>query len=71
MILSLLFNNTASIKTCVSDMMINECAAVGGMRNDRGNSSTQRKPTPVALCPSQMPYDLKWDQMQAAVVRSI
>jgi hypothetical protein len=32
MILSLLFNKTDSIKTCVSDGMINEFAPVGGMR---------------------------------------
>jgi hypothetical protein len=71
MILSLLFNNAASIKACVSDRMINKCGAVGGMRNGRGNSSTQRKSTPVALCPSQMLCDLNWDQTQAAVVRNI
>jgi hypothetical protein len=35
-----------------------ECGVVGGMRIDRGNRSTRRKPAPVPLCPSQIPYDL-------------
>jgi hypothetical protein len=51
--------------------MIDKCAAVGKMRNGRGNSSTQRKPSPVALCPSQMTYDPNWDKTLAAVVKSI
>jgi hypothetical protein len=32
--------------------------AVGGMRIGRGNRSTRRKPTPVPLCPPQIPHDL-------------
>jgi hypothetical protein len=30
-----------------------ECGAVGGMRIDRGNRSSRRKPASVPLCPSQ------------------
>jgi hypothetical protein len=31
--------------------------AVGGMRIGRGNQSTRRKPTPVPLCPPQIPHN--------------
>jgi hypothetical protein len=34
-----------------------ECGEVGGMI---GNQSTRRKPTPVPLCPPQIPHDLTW-----------
>jgi hypothetical protein len=44
--------------------------AVGGMRIDRGNRSTRRKPAPVPLCPPQIPHDLTWDRTRAAAVRS-
>jgi hypothetical protein len=42
--------------------------AVGGMRIDRGNRSTRRKPVPVPLCPPQIPYDLTCDRTGAAAV---
>jgi hypothetical protein len=29
----------------------------GGMKIDRGNRNTQRKPSPAPLCPSQIPHD--------------
>jgi hypothetical protein len=32
--------------------------AIGGMKIDRGNRSTWRKPAPVPHCPPQIPYDL-------------
>jgi hypothetical protein len=35
-----------------------ERGAVGGMRIGKGNRCTSRKPTPVPLCPSQIPHDL-------------
>jgi hypothetical protein len=38
--------------------MINECAAVGGMRIGRGNGSTRRKRTLETLCPPVFPHDL-------------
>jgi hypothetical protein len=43
-----------------------ECGAVGGMRICTGNRSTRRKPTPVPLCPPQIPYHL----IRAAAVGS-
>jgi hypothetical protein len=30
----------------------------GGMKIDRGNRSTRRKPDPAPLCPPQIPHDL-------------
>jgi hypothetical protein len=44
--------------------------AVGGMRIDRGNRSTRRKPAPVPLCTPQIPHDLTWDWTRAAAVGS-
>jgi hypothetical protein len=35
--------------------MIDECEAVDGMRIGRGSRSTRTKPTPVPLCPPQIP----------------
>jgi hypothetical protein len=43
-----------------------ECGVVGGMKIGRGNRSTRRKPTPVSLCPPQIPHDLTWDRTRAA-----
>jgi hypothetical protein len=43
------------------DRMINECAAVGGMRTGRGNRNTQEKTRLDALYPAQIPHDLTWD----------
>jgi hypothetical protein len=37
-----------------------ECGAVDGMRIDRGNRSTRRRPAPVPFCPPQNPHDLTW-----------
>jgi hypothetical protein len=50
--------------------MVDECGAVGGMRIDRGNRSTRRKPATVPLCPPQIPYDLTWARTRAAAVGS-
>jgi hypothetical protein len=44
--------------------------AVGGMSIGRGNRSTRRKPTPVPLCPPQIPHDLTWDRARVAAVGS-
>jgi hypothetical protein len=44
--------------------------AAGGMSIGRGNRSTRRKPTPVPLCPPQIPHDLTWDRTRAAAVGS-
>jgi hypothetical protein len=35
-----------------------ECGAIGGMRIGRGNRSTRTKPTPMPLCPPQIPHGL-------------
>jgi hypothetical protein len=45
-----------------------ECGAIGGMRIGRENRSTRRKPTPVPLCPPQIPHDLTWTRTRAAAV---
>jgi hypothetical protein len=51
-------------------MTDDERGAVSEMRIGRGNRSTQRKPAPVPLCPSQNPHDLTWAQTQATAVES-
>jgi hypothetical protein len=43
---------------------------VGGMRIDRGNQNTRRKPAPVPRCPPQIPHDPNWDRTRAAAVGS-
>jgi hypothetical protein len=45
-----------------------DCGAISGMRIGRGNWSTQRKPAPVPLCPSQTPHDLTQARTQATTV---
>jgi hypothetical protein len=42
--------------------MNNECGATDGMRIGRENWSTQKKPAPVPVCPSQIPHVLTWDR---------
>jgi hypothetical protein len=49
----------------VSDRMINECGAPGGMRIGRGNLNT--KLAAVPLCPPQISFDLTWNQTQATL----
>jgi hypothetical protein len=44
-----------------------ECGVVGGM-SDRINRITQRKPTPLLLCPPQVSHDLNWARTWAAAV---
>jgi hypothetical protein len=44
-----------------------ECGAVGGMRIERGNRSTRRKP---AICPPQIPHYQTWARTRTAVVGS-
>jgi hypothetical protein len=50
--------------------MIDGYGAIGGIRIDRGNRSTRRKPAPVPLCPLQIPHDLTWVRTRAAAVGS-
>jgi hypothetical protein len=42
----------------------------GGMKFDRGNRSTRRKPAPATLCPPQIPLDQTRARTRAAAVGS-
>jgi hypothetical protein len=44
--------------------------AIGGIKIGRGNRSTRRKPTPMSLCPRQIPHDLIGARTLAAAVGS-
>jgi hypothetical protein len=46
----------------VDDRITDEHAAADGMRINRVNISTRRKPAPVSLCPPQIPPDLTWNR---------
>jgi hypothetical protein len=52
----------------VTGCLPNECGAAGTVRIGMGNRNTGRKPTPVSLCPPQIPRDLTWDETWAAPV---
>jgi hypothetical protein len=41
-----------------------------GMKIDRGNINTQRKPAPAPFCPSQIPHDQTWAQTRATMAGS-
>jgi hypothetical protein len=43
-----------------------ECGVVSGMRSDRGNRSTRRKPPAVPLCLPQIPHDVTRARSRAA-----
>jgi hypothetical protein len=43
---------------------------LNGMRINRGNVSTRRKPALVPLCPPQNQHNLTWDRTGASAVRS-
>jgi hypothetical protein len=47
-----------------------DCGAIGGMKIDRGNRSTRRKPVPVPLCLPQIPHDLTLARILGAAVGS-
>jgi hypothetical protein len=49
-------------------MVDGDCGATGWMKIARGSRSTRRKPTPVPLCPPQIPYDLTQARTRAAAV---
>jgi hypothetical protein len=51
-------------------MIDDECGAVGGMRIDRGNRRTWRKPAPAPLFPLEIANDLSWARTRAAAVGS-
>jgi hypothetical protein len=69
--LGCLFDDAASVETMqhrVDDKMINECVTFGRISVGRGNGSTRRRPTPVPLCPPQIPHDMFSDRNQAPAV---
>jgi hypothetical protein len=47
-----------------------DCGAIGGIRIDKGNRSTRRKPAPVPLCPPQILHDQTRARTRAAAVGS-
>jgi hypothetical protein len=47
-----------------------DCGVIGGMRIDRGNRSTRRKPASVPLRTLKIPHDLTRGRTRAAVVGS-
>jgi hypothetical protein len=47
-----------------------ECGAVGGMRIDRRNRSTPRKPVPMPLSLPKTPHYLTWARTRAVAVGS-
>jgi hypothetical protein len=47
-----------------------DCEEIGGMKIDRGNRSTGRKPAPASLCPPQIPHDWTRVWTRAAAVGS-
>jgi hypothetical protein len=54
--LSYLTRLSVSSLYSVDDRMINEYRAVSGMRIGRGGRSTWRKPSPLPVCPPQIPF---------------
>jgi hypothetical protein len=50
--------------------MIADYGEFGGLRTGKGNQGIQRKPTPMKLCPQQIPSNLTWDRTWAATVES-
>jgi hypothetical protein len=49
-----------------SQMIVDECGAVGGMRIGRGNRNTREKSAPLPLCLPRIPYDLTWARTRTA-----
>jgi hypothetical protein len=47
-----------------------DCGTIGGMKIDRGNWSTGRKPAPVPLCSPWIPHDLTRAGTRASTVGS-
>jgi hypothetical protein len=45
-----------------------DCGAIGGIKTGRVNRSTRRNPSPVPLCPPQIPYELTRARTRAAAV---
>jgi hypothetical protein len=47
-----------------------DCGEISGMKIDRGNRSTRRKPAPAPLCPPQIPHDQTRARTRPAAVGS-
>jgi hypothetical protein len=47
-----------------------DCGAIGGMKIGRENRSTRRKPSPVPLCPPQIPHKLTRARTRASAMGS-
>jgi hypothetical protein len=66
------FDTAATTGLLYQPQMIGDgdCGAIGGMRIDKGNRSTRRKPAPAPLCPPQIPHDQTRGRTRAAAVGS-
>jgi hypothetical protein len=58
------------IVSAPDDIEDGDCGAIGGMKIDRGNRSTRRKPAQAPLCPPQIPHDQTRARTRAAAVGS-
>jgi hypothetical protein len=64
------FGTSATTGPLYQPQMIDDgdCGAIDGMKIGRGNLSTQRKHTPVPLCPPQIPHGQTWAQTHVTTV---
>jgi hypothetical protein len=53
------FGNAATTGLLYQPVMIGDgdCGEIGGIKTDRGNRSTRKKPAPEPLCPPQILHD--------------
>jgi hypothetical protein len=42
-----------------------DCGVISGTNEWLGNRNTGRKPSPVPLCPPQIPHELTWDRTRS------
>jgi hypothetical protein len=63
---------TESTWNCDRPQMMDDydCGAIGLIKIGKGNRSTRREPTPVPLCPPQIPHDLTRARNRAVAVVS-
>jgi hypothetical protein len=67
-----LLGSAATIGLLYQPQMIDDgdCGAIGGLKIGSANQSTWKNPTPVPLCPPQIPHDLTQVRTWAATVGS-
>jgi hypothetical protein len=67
-----LLGTEATVGLLYEHQVINDLdrGAVGGMKIDRGNRSSRRKPGPMPLRPPQIPHDLTRARTRAVAVGS-